>query len=195
MSRPAVVRLALPRDALSITGVQRSAWDSDPYARGLLAMIDEAAMAAVWEQAIRRPPMAHLRVLVALAASDGDTPERIVGAAAIQPSADPDAGPRDSEVAEFVIAPDARGQGHGSRLLNAVADTMRADGYLRAVWWIRSGDDALRAFATSTGWAPDGAHREIGTEDGAARIRQVRLHTDLSPADEGPRPESADAGH
>ena len=56
---------------------------------------------------------------------------------------------------------------------------MRADGFERATWWVGSTDDALRSFLAGSGWAPDGAHREIGTEDGSAVLRQVRLHTGL----------------
>ena len=36
-------------------------------------------------------------------------------------------------------------------------------------------------FGPGAGWAPDGAHRELDLHgDGAATVKQVRLHTDLS---------------
>ena len=42
-------------------------------------------------------------------------------------------------------------------------------------------DDALRAFLTEAGWAPDTAHRELALdEDGETRVKQVRLHTQFS---------------
>lgn len=70
--------------------------------------------------------------------------------------------------------------GAGSRLVNAAVDTLRADGFTRATWWVRTTDDVLRAFLSEAGWAPDGAHRETGTEDEQTRVKEVRLHTDIS---------------
>ena len=55
---------------------------------------------------------------------------------------DPDADPAmHGELGEFVIDPVSRGHGHGSRLLNAVVDTLLADGCRIARVWIRSADD------------------------------------------------------
>lgn len=186
---PATVRLAMPAEALQIAEIQRRSWVGDPVQQGFLTQLDLEQMAEIWHQAILRPPLAHYRVLVATEPTGRpeatDDPQRtrlaqrVVGFAAIGPSDDPDAGERDSEVAEFIVDEPARGMGHGSRLLNAVVDTMRADGYERAVWWVRSTDDAMRGFLTSSGWAPDGAHREIATEDDAHVLKQVRLHTDI----------------
>jgi len=105
----------------------------------------------------------------------------VVGLATTVPSEDADAeAGQDGEVDQFVIDPVARRRGHGSRLLNACADTLRADGFGRALWWVGSTDDELRRFLVAAGWAPDGASREIGSEDGAVRLRQVRLETLLN---------------
>lgn len=174
---PAVVRLALPREASRIAAVQRRAWaadlPADVAADALSVGEDEAA--AAWEAAIRRPPLAEFRVLVAL-----DTDGSVCGFAAVGPSPDPDAVPQDDAlVAEFAVDPVVRSQGHGSRLLHAVVDTLRADGFTRATWWIASTADDLRAFVVATGWAPDGAHREVGTDAGA-RVKEIRLHTSLA---------------
>ncbi|HSN44117.1 MAG TPA: GNAT family N-acetyltransferase, partial [Propionibacteriaceae bacterium] len=173
MPTPPSVRLALPGEAAAITYVQRAAWASDEVESRFLDEIGEADMRDAWEQAILRPPLAHYRVLVAI---DEST---LVGFAAVGPSADPDADARDAEVAEFVIHPDARGIGHTSRLEHAVVDTLRADGYKVARWWLRSTDDALRAFLAESGWVPDGATREVGNEEGTLRLKQVRVHTSL----------------
>lgn len=160
--------------------VQRRAWGA--ACRGILPAavldaLDDDALAARWAGDLRHPPAATHRALVAL---DGNT---VAGFAATGPSDDPDADPlRDAEMTVLVVDPDALGQGHGSRLLSAVADTGRADGFTRLTTWVLSRDDALRAFLTSAGWAPDGAHREMvtGVEDGAAEpVSQVRLHTSL----------------
>ncbi len=176
-STPDSVRLALPAEATQISALQRRAWSQtlpEDVAATLLGAITLDEMTRSWELAIVRPPLAELRVLVAL------RDNRVMAFAAIGPSDDPDAHPgTDALVAEFVVDPPAQHQGHGSRLLNAVADTLRKDGFTRATWWVRTTDDALRGFVTSSGWEADGAHREVETLDGVARLRQVRLHTAL----------------
>lgn len=173
---PDSVRLALPREAPDIAALQVRTW-AEEFADHpeLLAEVSVDEIAEVWHRAITRPPLAACRVLVAV--SNGD----IVGFATTLPSDDPDATPsEDGLIAEFLIAPDARGSGHGSRLLNACVDTLRADGFRLATCWVGSTDDELRAFLTDAGWAPDGSHREIGLSDGSVRLKQVRLHTDIS---------------
>ncbi len=169
------VRLALPAEARAVAQVQRRAWLADAELAGLLESVSGEQMAQSWWQAIATPPLAELRVLVAL--DPGEEGPRVRGFAAIGPSEDEDAEPHDALLAELVVDPDHRGAGHGSRLLNAVVDTLRADRFTRATCWLRSTDDRLRAFLTEAGWAPDGAHRETGTEDGSVRIKEIRLHT------------------
>ena len=86
----------------------------------------------------------------------------------------------DGEVAELVVDPAHRGAGHGSRLLHACVDTLRADRFVRATTWLTTTDDARRRFLTEAGWAPDGAYRELDLRgDGTVQVKQVRLHTDL----------------
>ena len=113
-----------------------------------------------------------------LVATDG---KRVVGFASTMPSQDDDADPSvDGAIEVFVVDPAAQHRGHGSRLLNACADTLRADGFGRACFWVNAGDEALQRFLTAAGWAADGATREIGPEDGSVRLKQARLHTDLA---------------
>ena len=181
-AQPHSVRLALPSEAAGIAAVQRRSWTqlyTEPVAARLLDSTDLATMAQAWESAIQRPPLATLRVLVAIDSSQGN--HRVVGFAAVGPSDDPDADPaEDGLVAEFAIDPLAQRLGHGSRLLQACADTLRADGFTRATWWVRAADDPLRTFLTGAGWASDGAHTEIGDENDARGVKFVRLHTDIS---------------
>ncbi|OYN91394.1 GNAT family N-acetyltransferase [Parenemella sanctibonifatiensis] len=177
------VRLALPAEAPALAGLQRRVWRTDlpeELSAELLAQ-GEGAMTAAWQSAIHAPPEARFRVLVAVADGTAETAGRtIVGFAAVGPAADPGSDPATTGlIGEFLIDPDARRQGHGSRLLNACIDTLRADGCTLAQWWLSSTDDVTRAFAVAAGWAADGAHREIGSEDGA-RLKQVRLHTSLA---------------
>ncbi len=104
------------------------------------------------------------------------------GFAITTPSPDPDADPvADGEVAELTVDPEHTRQGHGSRLLHACVDTLRADRFTRAVLWVNSTDDIRRSFVTAAGWAADGAHRELDLRgDGEVLVKQVRLHTDLT---------------
>ncbi len=169
------VRLALPSEAGAIATLQRRAWQQTLPAEllgAVLASVDLATMTESWESAILRPPLAQFRVLVAL----GD--ERVVGFAALGPSDDPDAeAGQDALVAEFVVDPLAQRGGHGSRLLNACVDTLRADGFGRATWWVQSNDDVLRRFLTEAGWDADGAHTEVALAEAGPRLKLVRLHT------------------
>ncbi len=180
----------MPVEALQIAEIQRRAWAEDPVHSRFLDQASVDEMAEVWHRAITRPPLAQYRVLVATEpwGRPEQTPEpntsrlesRVFGFAAIGPSGDDDAGSREAEVLAFIIDGQARGRGHGSRLLNAVVDTMSADGFSLARWWVTSTDDDLRRFLVGAGWAADGAHRELGSDDGVVRLKQVRLHTDIS---------------
>lgn len=171
------VRLAWPAEADSIAALQRRAWGERPGRVGqlLLAGITLRAMADSWRSAVLRPPDARCRVLVAVADA------RVVGFATTVPGTDPDLqGSQTGELGEFEVDPQARGRGHGSRLLNACVDTLRADGFDRAVCWVEVTDDVRQLFFTDSGWAADGGWREIGPHEGLDRIKQVRLHTDLA---------------
>ena len=172
------VRLAWGDDAAAIAAVQVATWRQS-YAgllpADVLAQLDDDAFAARWRESIARPADARQRVLVAL------DRVRVTGFAATAPADDPDSDPiAVGEIAELAVHPDARNRGHGSRLLQACADTLRADKFTTGVTWLTSTDDACRSFLTAAGWAPDGAHRELDLYgDGTVAVRQVRLHTDL----------------
>lgn len=172
------VRLALPGEAEVIAAIQRRCWAAELAAdlgESLLDSVSVEEMSQAWHAAITRPPEARCRVLVAV--GDG----RAAGYATTLPSPDADADPgQDGAIEEFGVDPPAQRRGHGSRLLNACSDTLRADGFARATCWVPASDDRLRAFLAAAGWAPDGSHREIGTEDETVRVRQVRLHTGLA---------------
>jgi len=134
------------------------------------------ASAAAWRQSLTRPGDPRNRVLVAL--------ERnlVVGFAILGPAQDPDCDPvRDGELRELTVEASKRGEGHGSRLLQAAADTMASDRFVRAVTWLTAADDRQRRFMTDAGWAPDSAHRELDLDgSGDVRVKQVRLHTTLA---------------
>lgn len=169
------VRLAMPHEAQRIAHLQHQAWSADPVGARALAQITLEEMAQAWSASIVRPPLATYRILVATR-PDGTRLGEVIGFAAICPSDDPDADPGVGLVAEFIVDAAVPGA-HADQLLNAVVDTLRADGFARATWWLASTDDRLRDFLTGAGWGPDGAHRELG--DDVAVLKQVRLHTDI----------------
>jgi GNAT superfamily N-acetyltransferase len=176
-SSPDSVRLAWPAEAAAIADLQRRAWaiQPPPIAEALLSAIDRAGMVESWHSAIVRPPQARCRILVAL------EDERVVGFATTLPGEDPDLDKAaDGQLGELEVDPSAQRRGHGSRLLNACMDTLRADGFSRAVCWISAVDEDRRRFLLAAGWGVDGSWREIGSDEGSVRLKQVRLHTDLN---------------
>lgn len=171
------VRVAWSDDAAAIADVQVRAW-GEQYADLLPADALPAAeqVAEAWRASLDHPADARNRVLVALERN------RVCGFAVTTPASDPDCDPvADGELAELTVAPGDLRAGHGSRLLQAVADTLQADRFTRAVTWILAADDARRQFLASAGWAADSAHRELDLDgSGSTRVKQVRLHTALS---------------
>lgn len=169
------VRVAWADDAEAIAAVQVRAWP-EIYAGVLppeLLPTDADVVAAQWRHSLSRPTDARNRVLVALERN------RVVGFALTTPAGDPDCDPvADGELAEVTLDPGERGKGHGSRLLQAAVDTLAADRFTRAVTWVNAEDDALRAFLTDAGWAPDTAYRELDLDGSrTTTVKQVRLHT------------------
>ncbi|MDQ3629286.1 MAG: GNAT family N-acetyltransferase [Actinomycetota bacterium] len=173
------VRVAWPADAAAVAAVQVAAWRAgyvDLLPAAVLDSLDAEEFAAAWTAALNQPKDARNRVLVALERAT------VRGFAVTGPCADPDADQvADGELRELVVEPGARRQGHGSRLLQACADTLRQDRFTRALTWLPVGDDLTRGFLTEAGWGPDQAHRELDLHgDGSVRVKQVRLHTALT---------------
>ncbi|CAM3292073.1 GNAT family N-acetyltransferase [Nocardioides dubius] len=182
MSSDTSVRVAWADDAAAIARAQLAAWHEayrDLLPPAVLADLAPDAVAAGWQQALSKPGDARNRVLVALLGN------QVQGFVTTSPAADPDCDPIVvGEVGELTLLPDQRRLGHGSRLLQAAADTLSADRFTRAVTWVNAADDGTRAFLTSAGWAADGAHRELeldaeGVDGRPVRLKQVRLHTAL----------------
>ena len=173
------VRIGWADDARGIAEVQVRAWREE-YAGLLpdemLGSLDAEQFAARWQASLSRPKDARNRVLVALERAS------VRGFAVTGPATDPDADPiADGEILELTVDPAQTGHGHGSRLVQACADTLRADKFTRALVWVNSTDDARRGFLVEAGFGPDGAHRELDLHgDGSVRVKQVRLHTDLA---------------
>lgn len=170
---PGFVRLALPREASDIATIQYGLM-ADPRhpLHALHPQTDAAQLAEVWHRSITRPPLATYRVLVA---TEGRT---VVGMVAVGPSEDDDADAADGTVVDLMVTPGSRRQGHGTRLVQAAVDTLRADGFTRATWWVPTTSDELRGWLQAMGWAPDGVH--ASAEGPAGILKLVRLHTDIS---------------
>jgi GNAT superfamily N-acetyltransferase len=176
------VRPARAGDADSLVRVQVASWRC-VYAgiipEDLLAELTgqqaQGAWRDRWREAITDPPTSRHRVLVAVSG----TPSReVVGFVSAGPATDADRWPgTDGELYELRVVPERTGQGHGSRLLHAAAETLSVDGFHTASIWALAADSALRHFLESAGWAPDGARGEL---DVGTSIPVVRLHTRIS---------------
>lgn len=169
-SAPDSVRLARTSDVDDVARVQVAAWRAayeGVLPTTVLDSLDEGEIAWEWGRALLQP--GPHRLLVAL---DGEG--AIAGAAAVGPSADPDAAGA-GEISLLVVDPDRWRQGHGSRLLQASVDHLVAGGHREAVAWVPLADEPRRAFLQSAGWGPDTAYRD--REVGADVLREVRLVT------------------
>ncbi len=172
------VRPARAADADALGRLHARAWEQS-YA-DLLPDREDAALAPgtlaqSWLAAVTDPPSRQHRVMVATAGPD------VVGFAALSPGSDADAEPgRDAELVVLLVDPAHQRQGHGSRLLNAAADTLRESGFgvLRA--WVPEPDTDRQSFLAAAGFAPDGASRVLDAAgDGTTTVREVRLSAAL----------------
>lgn len=172
----ASVRRARPNDVPAIGLVQATVF-REAYAGRLpddvVALFEPDAFARSWRDSLAAPPEGVHRLLVACA---GD---QVVGLAAIGPSQDPDAGSAAGEVTVLAVHPDARRQGHGSRLLNASVDLLAEAGAESVSLWLLTDDERTRAFLTASGFAPDGAFRDRVVSPDGDTLREVRLTAEL----------------
>jgi GNAT superfamily N-acetyltransferase len=188
------VRPADLADAGEIARLQLSTWETaypSIIPTPVLERFGVEDMAARWAAAIAAPPTPVHQVLVAF---EQDVPAgfAVVAPAGPDDLATADDGPPAHDAATTVVLgpllvePRWGRRGHGSRLLAAAVDLARAGGARTAVSWVLEGDVASRRFLTSAGWAGDGTAREL--DMGGTVVREVRLHTDLTP--EPGRPEA-----
>ncbi len=168
----ASVRAARPNDTPAVGMVQAVVFREVYAGRvpdDVVAMFEPEPFARAWRDSLAAPPEGVHRLLVACAG------EQVVGAAAIGPSQDPDAGPAGGEVTLLAVHPDARRQGHGSRLLNAGVDLLRDAGADSVAAWLLADDEEGRAFLTASGFGPDGAFRDRVVSPDGDTLREVRL--------------------
>ncbi len=176
------VRPARAGDAASLARIQVASWRcgfAGIVPQDLLAELTSEEAEQVWRdrwrEAITSPPTSRHRVLAAV---DGGPSREVAGFASAGPATDADRWPgTDGEVYELRIYPERTGQGHGSRLLHAVADTLIEGGFHTVSIWALEADTALRRFLEASGWAADGARAEL---DVGTSVPAVRLHTAIS---------------
>ena len=173
----ASARIARPSDVPAVGLVQAAVWRA-AYGHILppevVEQFDGPSFARVWRDSLSHPPSARHVLLVACAG------EQVVGFAAVGPSTDADATETSGEVLALGVHPDARHNGHGSRLLNAAVDTLRGKGFGSLCTWILATDEATRAFLTAAGLSPDSAYRDRVIDVDGAVAREVRLTADLA---------------
>ncbi|MFL6129289.1 MAG: GNAT family N-acetyltransferase [Mycobacteriales bacterium] len=169
------VRAARADDVSEIARIQVDTWRT-AYQRFLPASVLSALSveqaAEAWGAAVATPPTAAHRVLVAT------EQDFLVGFAAVGPSGEEDAQPGEAAFAALLVEPRWGRRGHGSRLLAATVDHLRADGVTRLVAWVPDGDRASAAFLESAGWERDGAVRMLEAAGGT--VRETRWHVSLS---------------
>ncbi|AEE45679.1 GNAT family N-acetyltransferase [Cellulomonas fimi] len=171
------VRPAVPGDEGRIARVQLAAWrlaHADALGPAALDLVDEEAVRGQWAAAIGSPPAGGFHVLVAC---DGPAVVGVASVAPVPPPGDDPTAAPGGVVLALEVDPVRQRQGHGSRLLAAAVDLLRADGADQVTTWVLDGDPAREQFLASCGLGPDGATRELasGTDaDGSARV--VREH-------------------
>lgn len=168
----ASVRRARPTDAPAVGVVQAEVFTrayADRVPSEVVERFEPVAFARAWRAALESPPPGAHALFVALAGP------QVVGLLAVGPSQDPDDPGDRGEVTVLAVHPAGRRQGHGSRLLNAGADHLRASGATSMAAWVLLDDEPTRAFLAGAGLTPDGAFRDRLVSPDGQRVREVRL--------------------
>lgn len=180
VSGAAFVRAGRESDAAVLARIQVACWRSD--LAGIVPddvlnqLASDEAVAqweARWHEAITAPPTSRHRVFVAVGVP-GSRPEP-VGFASAGPATDEDRWPAtDGQLYELRVLPELSGEGHASRLLHAVADTLGGDGFRTLSTWVLEADTRYLEFLASAGWLPDGARGEL---DIGGQLAVTRIST------------------
>jgi GNAT superfamily N-acetyltransferase len=173
------IRPAQRGDEAAITRIQLASWRVAPgLGDEVVDLVDSAAVTARWFEAIDAPPGPGFAVFVAL---DGTAPDdtsldgTVLDAAAVESSIAGFAAVSPGQVLALEVDPARRRRGHGSRLLTAAVERLRADGAGTITTWLLDADTARERFFTQSGLGPDGPRRTLITSaDGARTLTEHR---------------------
>lgn len=175
----AAVRTGRPSDAPAVGLVQAFVWQ-DAYAgvlsREVLDQLTGPAFGNAWRRSLESPPTPRHRLLVATAGP------QVVGYVSVGPAhEEPGLEPGTTGmIYDGGVHPEGRRAGHGSRLLNAAVDTLRAgrstgEELTALAAWVLADAGGTRAFLQSAGFEPDGAWRDRVVDEDGRTAREVRL--------------------
>ena len=150
------VRVGWADDAPGIAGVQVRAWRqyADLLPDEVLAAMDPEDFATAWHESLARPKDAQ-------PGAGGTGAQHHPRLRGHRPCLRPRLRPGGRRRGRGAHRRPADPAGPRPRLVQACAETLKADRFTRAVVWLNSTDDVRRAFLTEAGFAPDGAHREL----------------------------------
>ncbi len=163
------MRHARPQDATTVADIQLRAWFENHSATlgTKVPFLDPEPMRGSWDVAITSPPSARHHVFVA--EEDGI----VVGFAAMVPAevaaaGSPTSGSRAqtslgtaAEIIALEVDPRRTRRGHGSRLLAACVDALRAAGAGVVRTWVLEDDGPRAGFLTGAGFSPSGTSRQL----------------------------------
>ncbi len=180
---PGFVRPATAADATAIAMMQETCWRHDySWPESIFDAVTASDAELAWARAVIAPPGPAHRLVVAT------RDEGPVGFAGIAPCLDADAEPATGAIVAWEVLPGARGGGHVSRLVAALADSATSVGARALSVWIATADDHRLRILLSAGFDSDGAHREIAYDDtdigdpavaSPVTLRQIRLRAYL----------------
>jgi len=159
------VRLARPGDEEAIGSIQIDSWVGaigEQLGRKRHEFFDHETIVSGWANSISKPPTPGHVVFVATC--DGV----IVGFAAVAPP---------NQIVALEVDPERRRRGHGSRLLAAAVDHLRANGATEMKLWSLSNDSVRTRFLQSAGFAESGMVREL--DDLGIAIPEKLWHASL----------------
>jgi ribosomal protein S18 acetylase RimI-like enzyme len=164
--RSELIRRAVPVDAELLAVVHVETWRT-AY-RGILGddyldALDIEGRTRWWAGLIADGAIVHI--------AEGD--DDVVGYCWVDSSNDAEWG----EVVAIYVHPDHWGEGHGHRLLATGEESLRHEGYTKALLWVLEANHRARRFYERQGWQPGKPFRI--EEIGGAQVTEIRYQTAL----------------
>ncbi len=167
------MRDATEADTPAIGAIRVAAWRATydgVVPAAILARMDPGRNAAWFARRLAQGSMgAELLVI--------EQAKVIRGYAVAGPARDDDAAGL-GEVEAIYLAPEARGNGLGTRLLEATCRRLAGSGFAAAVLWVLTANEPARRFYEARGFEPDGAARILDFE--GSPIEEVRYRRSLA---------------